>query len=946
MGQHNSLHYEHHELKGVKYSLKSTKGYTCCFNPFDDSIIVFGGQPGIDNSIYSLSLKTFEWTQIQVAGIKPISRFDHSCFSFHEKMFIFGGEDEYGNKLKDCHYLSLENFEWNELKFTGDTPSVRSNHSSVIYKNQMILFGGESSKGYLNDCWSLNLENYHWKALSFEKSITIPTPRASHSCYIHGHQMFLFGGINRTPNNDLFVLDLDTFIWQKIVTNNSPLKRYGANLIVQSGTLILTGGFIEKDSPLNDIHALVFQENFTSFEDQSPVTPTSRVSFDKKPSFSKMKLNWATLQNHDTKSTNHYRALLHEGKLLLIGGNYFGQQITELIETSLDSYHKIMNIPSSEIKIEKQIGEGKFRNVFKGSFRGETVCIKILKGKDKEKEWEKYLSEINILRRLKHPNIIGFRGVSTDNNYCLITEFAELGTLRDALDNQIFSFDQKVTMALDISRGLQYLYSQNLVHGNISSFNLLVTSDFRIKISDFFLSVKPFQNMIHVNESIYYQSPQLLNEYIPDKLSDIYSLGVILWEIYSQKIPYDNDKNYEQLKKDILNGKIPVDIKDVLKTIDNEKQQNFLRLIKYCLSFDPQDRPSIESIIKTLKECFSQQEIIQYGSNYEVIKVLGRGGQAIVYKVKDKISDEFFALKKYNETKISYLNESLQEMRIYINLNHKNILSIRDFYISDINKNGNCHFNVVMEYCHLGDLHDMLKKRSESLPNEFIKNVLVQVLDGLKFIHSKKVIHRDMKSNNIFFKTSSEIKIGDLGLAKEFDSNKKMNSFVGTLDFMSPEQREQKSYDYSIDIWGVGTILYELLTLNTFNYHEFTENENYLNIKGNFDPIFIKILKQCLQANPTMRSTASQLYDMINEEHTNRPIYKHSEVVKWDKERVSKWLTEMKLSEYIKNFLEHEIDGEALLEINSTKDLLFMEVKKLGHIKILLKYILKMKSNK
>lgn len=945
MGQQQTLHYQQYDLKGTKYSLKSTKGYSLCLNHFDDSILTFGGYPGIDNQIYSLSLKNFEWIQVQVLGNKPVSRFDHSCFQFHEKMFIFGGEDEYGNKLKDVHYLSLENYEWNELKFTGDTPSVRSNHSSVIYKNQMILFGGESSKGYLNDCWSLNLENYTWKSLSFDKSITIPTPRASHSCCIHGHQMFIFGGINRIPNNELFVLDLDTLIWQRVLTTNSPIKRYGADLIVQSGTLILTGGYVEKDSPLNDVHALVFQENFSSTGDQSPVVSLS-PKFEKKTSFSKLKLSWATLQNHDIKSSNHFRALCHEGKLILVGGNYFGQQITTLLETSLDLYHKLMNISSSEIKIEKQIGEGTFRNVYKGTFRGEKVCIKILKGKDNEKEWEKYLSEINILRRLKHPNIIGFRGVSTEPNNCLITEYAELGTLKEVLENHILSFEQKVVMALDISRGLQYIHSQNLIHGNLSDFNLLVTSEFRIKISDFFLSVKPFQNVVKIYGSVYYQSPQLLNGETPDRFSDIYALGIILWEIYSQKPLYDNEKNFEQLTKDVINGKRPFDMKEITKSSENEKDVIYLKNVKYCLSQDPQDRPSLESIIKSLKECINNQELNQYSSKYDILKLLGSGGQGIVYQVKDKTNNELYALKKYNETKLTYLNDVLQEMRIYINLNHKNILSIKDFYISDINKNGNCHFNVIMEFCQFGDLHLMLKKQNQPLTNEFIKNILIQILDGLRFIHSKKIIHRDMKSNNIFFKNSMEIKIGDLGLAKEFERDKTtMNTYVGTIDFMSPEQREQKSYSYPIDVWGLGTILYELLTLNTFNYHQYLENEHYMDIKGNYDPIFEKILKMCLQINPTMRATADELYHLLTDQDSLRPVYRQDEVIKWGKDRVGKWLEEMKLSEYIIYFNEHEIDGESLLEINSTEDLILMGVKKVGHMKILLKYISKMKSN-
>jgi hypothetical protein len=90
-----------------------------------------------------------------------------------------------------------------------------------------------------------------------------------------------------------------------------------------------------------------------------------------------------------------------------LGGDINGQHLTQLLETDigkidhfslLDAYQRIMNVPFSEIKIGEKIGEGTFRIVYKGTFRGEDVCIKMLRHKESQNSWEKYISEINVLR--------------------------------------------------------------------------------------------------------------------------------------------------------------------------------------------------------------------------------------------------------------------------------------------------------------------------------------------------------------------------------------------------------------------------------------------------------------------------------------------------------------------------------------------------------------------
>jgi hypothetical protein len=148
-----SITFTSHSVKGAKFSSTSTKFYTASvstelslklkMNHVSNSILVFGGFPGDNNEIYELSLENLEWTQINTSGVKPKARFGHGTFINHENMYIFGGEDQHGNKLNDLHSLNLETYEWNEISALGSLPAVRSGHSTKVHKHLMVLFGGE-----------------------------------------------------------------------------------------------------------------------------------------------------------------------------------------------------------------------------------------------------------------------------------------------------------------------------------------------------------------------------------------------------------------------------------------------------------------------------------------------------------------------------------------------------------------------------------------------------------------------------------------------------------------------------------------------------------------------------------------------------------------------------------------------------------------------------------
>jgi len=122
-----------------------------------------------------------------------------------------------------------------------------------------------------------------------------------------------------------------------------------------------------------------------------------------------------------------------------------------------------------------------------------------------------------------------------------------------------------------------------------------------------------------------------------------------------------------------------------------------------------------------------------------------------------------------------------------------------------------------MEYCEVGDLASHIKlkqKKGEMFSEEEILNWFIQICIALEYIHGWKILHRDVKSQNIFLTKNNTVKLGDFGISKLLEStNEAAMTVVGTPYYMSPEVCENKPYTFKSDVWALGCVLYELCTL-------------------------------------------------------------------------------------------------------------------------------------
>ena len=159
----------------------------------------------------------------------------------------------------------------------------------------------------------------------------------------------------------------------------------------------------------------------------------------------------------------------------------------------------------------------------------------------------------------------------------------------------------------------------------------------------------------------------------------------------------------------------------------------------------------------------------------------------------------------------SQINTNINEIEILKQLNFPHLIR---YYKSFVHKNKLC---IIMEYADGGDLYSKIKLHAQQnrlIPENDIWNLFIQLCYGLEYLHSKKIIHRDIKSQNVFLTKKGEVKLGDFGISKILkNTNEFAKTSLGTPFFLSPEICQGKAYNHKSDVWMLGCVLYEMAAL-------------------------------------------------------------------------------------------------------------------------------------
>lgn len=446
-----------------------------------------------------------------------------------------------------------------------------------------------------------------------------------------------------------------------------------------------------------------------------------------------------------------------------------------------------------------------------------------------KKREDKIKNQYHALNKLKaKPFILNveFRIDEVNHLFYEISDFLEENSLRSEARVKTFTFKEKIEIINNVMVALKEAHKESIFHRDINPDNIYLSSGYAylgnfgksyfIDHSEEGYTVMPTINQS--NATAYHPLELTVND--ASIASDIYSLGVLIYWLFTDKepfsTPYDLDKMGGQLKNDLLpthmNPNLPKWIDEVcLKTIltDDQKRIESVEALKDFIANAIETNSAIEEkpVASPVVNNSTFEELKEGDSigSYSIHKVLGKGGYSKVFKVKHRIQNVYYALKLFNES-VNF-NSVKDEYDALIKLDHPNIVQFR---WNDEAPTG--QFYTVMEYLDGENLSDYTRTDAK-LPIHKVYQVGKDILSALVEMQSKEkpVLHRDIKPQNIIWDKGERFVLIDFNVASSNEANK---DFVGTNPYLAPDlisDNYKVNWNLSADTFALGVTLYELI---------------------------------------------------------------------------------------------------------------------------------------
>ncbi|XP_021648303.2 probable LRR receptor-like serine/threonine-protein kinase At1g06840 isoform X3 [Hevea brasiliensis] len=509
-----------------------------------------------------------------------------------------------------------------------------------------------------------------------------------------------------------------------------------------------------------------------------------------------------------------------------------------------------------------RLGSGGFGDVFKGSLDGKVVAIKKLKYK-KDGEPQHKLDEIEYLKRVSHRNLVKLIGYCDEGaDKLLVLEFVPNKTLRHHLDGKenVLEWSMRMKIAIKSAYGLQYLHENcKIIHQDIKADNILLDNKFEPKVTDFSLAkfLPNIGNVSHITSLFkganVYADPEYGIQKVSEK-SDIYSYGIVLLELITGKKALsksDNIANWAKSRiEEALNNKKYMDFVDfkLHGAYDERQMQRMISCAAACVYEPSNSRPDMKQIIEILEGTipmegtislhgaalidlqsalgieslqisspviFTYQELAKATNHFSNNNLLGEGGFGMVYK-GSLGNNGIVAIKK-----LKYLGEELrtsefeEEIKTISRIYYRHLVKLIGYCNEGINR------LLVYELAPNKSLRFHLQRNIRKTMNWSTRvRIAMGVAKGLAYLHEwcqPKIIHGNIKVDNILLTNSFEPKISDYGFAKE--NEELSNSYIpiiynskGSLGYLAPEYINSRKLTDKCDVFSFGIILLELIT--------------------------------------------------------------------------------------------------------------------------------------
>ncbi|KAJ0406168.1 hypothetical protein ATCC90586_001214 [Pythium insidiosum] len=304
--------------------------------------------------------------------------------------------------------------------------------------------------------------------------------------------------------------------------------------------------------------------------------------------------------------THHFGSVVQSGTLVYVALSNQSHKITPITDSRFIENDLFfgLHVNLEDVKVEDRIGMGNFGVVYKAHYKGKRIALKqLLSQHYNKKTIRDFQNELNILLVLRHPNIVQFLGAVTDPpTFCLLTELCE-GSVVDLLHlaqsrKIIVTWLLALEIALGCAKACAYLHGLDpiILHRDIKAENLLLTEKFVCKLSDFGLSrsLQRNDNAQTLCGTPRWLAPEVFRGEDYSEKIDIYSYGIVLWELFCFKKPY--------MEHDPINVAYMVAHEELRPELQDHIPHVLQRLMTQCWAMDPSQRPSFSRIIKEIEE--------------------------------------------------------------------------------------------------------------------------------------------------------------------------------------------------------------------------------------------------------------------------------------------------------------------------------------------------------
>ncbi|KAL9275839.1 Serine/threonine-protein kinase STY46-like protein [Drosera capensis] len=272
---------------------------------------------------------------------------------------------------------------------------------------------------------------------------------------------------------------------------------------------------------------------------------------------------------------------------------------TEHVEIPNDGTD-VWEIDLKHLKLGTKVASGSYGDLYKGTYCSQEVAVKILKAERINTDLqEEFAQEVFIMRKVRHKNVVQFIGACTKPpSLCIVTEFMSCGSVYDYLHKykRTFKLPSLLKVAIDVSKGMNYLHQNNIIHRDLKAANLLMDENEVVKVADFGVARVKAQTGVMTSETGTYRwmAPEVIEHKPYDHKADVFSFGIVVWELLTGKLPYDYLTP--------LQAAVAVVQKGLRPAVPKNTPPKLAELLERCWQQDPALRPDFSEILEILQK--------------------------------------------------------------------------------------------------------------------------------------------------------------------------------------------------------------------------------------------------------------------------------------------------------------------------------------------------------